>query len=113
MTNTIKHQEQKIEQDKPKVLFADTISISNTNLTITEYAKSVHKTTNMGRNQMFKFLRDKKIFTKDNLPYQSYINKGYFVVVEKVHNNIIRVSTSITPLGQQKLLAYLKQDQNK
>ena len=107
MNTKIQNQENQIQEQAPKVLFADTVSLSRTNLTITEFAKSVYTTTNMGRNTLFKFLRDKKIFTKANLPYQSYINKGYFVVNESIHNNIIRVSTSITPLGQQKLLEFI------
>jgi phage antirepressor YoqD-like protein len=110
MNTKIEHQEQKIEQDKPFVDFAQSISSSNTNLKMSEYAKVISKELGYGRNTLYKVLRDKKIYTTKNLPLQSYINKGYFVVVENVHNNVISLVVTITPLGQQKLLAYLKKN---
>jgi len=111
MSTTIQHQEYKIEQDKPLVEFAQSISSSSTNLKMSEYAKVISKELGYGRNTLYKVLRDKKIYTTKNLPLQTYINKGYFVVVENVHNNVISLVVTITPLGQQKLLAYLKKHQ--
>lgn len=108
MNTKIQYQENQIEQDKPLVEFAQTILSSTTNLNMSEYAKVISKELGYGRNTLYKLLRDKKIYTTKNLPLQSYINKGYFVVVEKVHNNLISLVVTITPLGQQKLLDYLK-----
>lgn len=108
MSTKIEQQEDKIQEDKPLVEFAQTIALSSTNLKMSEYAKVISKELGYGRNTLYKLLRDKKIYTTKNLPYQSYINKGYFVVVESVHKNVISLVVTITPLGQQKLLAYLK-----
>ena len=40
-----------------------------------------------GRNTMMQRLRDKKILTQNNTPYQSYVDKGYFKVVEELVDN--------------------------
>jgi Rha family phage regulatory protein len=44
---------------------------------------TVAKVLNWGRNKLFLTLRDKEIFRYNNTPYQSYIDRGYFVVKEK------------------------------
>ena len=36
----------------------------------------------IGRNKLFKILRNKKILQKDNIPFQTYIDRGYFRVIE-------------------------------
>lgn len=38
----------------------------------------------MGRNKLFKFLRDKGILMSDNTPYRNYIDEGYFMVNSRV-----------------------------
>lgn len=40
------------------------------------------KVINIGRNTLFKILREHNILTDRNLPYQQYIDRGYFVVKE-------------------------------
>ena len=44
---------------------------------------AVAKAVGMGRNNLFKFLRAEGILMKSNLPYQKYVDAGYFEVVEK------------------------------
>lgn len=41
------------------------------------------KVLNIGRNTLYKFLRDNSIWTNDNIPYQRFINQGLFKVVTK------------------------------
>ena len=41
------------------------------------------KTLGIGRNKLFRLLRDRRILMKNNAPYQQYIDAGYFVVKEK------------------------------
>lgn len=43
----------------------------------------VAKSLNMGRNRLFGILRDKKILMANNVPYQEFIERGYFRVIEK------------------------------
>lgn len=42
----------------------------------------VAKSLGCGRNKLYDFLRDQKVLMKDNLPYQTYISRGYFKVKE-------------------------------
>lgn len=37
----------------------------------------------IGRNKLFKLLREKRILTGKNLPYQQYIDRGYFRVIQQ------------------------------
>lgn len=43
---------------------------------------AVAKSLKVGRNKLFKFLRESKVLIWDNLPYQKYVNDGYFSVRE-------------------------------
>ena len=43
----------------------------------------VAKCLGIGRNKLFKFLRERKIMRANNTPYQEYIDRGYFEVKEK------------------------------
>lgn len=97
-----------IEQAKPDIEFAQAIKQTDTEVSMSEYAKVISKEIGFGRNTLYSFLREKKVFTTKNIPMQSFINKGYFRVIESVHNNVIALSVVITPLGQEKLLTYIK-----
>jgi prophage antirepressor-like protein len=43
----------------------------------------VAKALGIGRNKLFRLLRDRRILMNNNTPYQRYIDAGYFVVKEK------------------------------
>jgi len=72
---------QKLLENKPKIDFYDCVADSKTAIPMEAVAKTlgIHK---IGRNNLFKILRDKKILKENNLPYQEYIDRGYFRVVE-------------------------------
>jgi phage antirepressor YoqD-like protein len=40
----------------------------------------------IGRNQFFELLRNKAILDRHNIPYQEYVNRGYFRVIESQYN---------------------------
>ncbi|MFS0591743.1 phage antirepressor KilAC domain-containing protein [Cytobacillus horneckiae] len=71
--------QEKIELDKPKVEAHDKF-ISGVNL---QKVGQVAKALKIGRNKLFAFLREEKVFMTDNTPYQKYIDRGYFEVKEK------------------------------
>lgn len=88
-----------IERMKPKEeAFDKFIDASNY-----QTMKQASNSLNVGRNKMFQFLRDNKILTKDNLPYQTYIDREWFVVKQTPVNKggfITTVSqTFVTPKG--------------
>ena len=73
--------EAKIEADKPKVEYAEAVEASETSLEFLEYAKVI----NLGRNKLMAKLRELDILMKNStLPYQKYIDAGYFEVSQEI-----------------------------
>lgn len=64
---------------------------------------TVAKALGWGRNKLFAELRYRKILMSDNKPYQRYIERGYFVVKEKLIQMggqvINKPQTYVTPKG--------------
>ena len=83
----------KIEEDKPKVTFADTIIESSDTIDISKLAKLVKdENIPLGRNKLFQWLRDNKYLMKDNIPYQRYIDMKLFECKEYTYK---------TPYGEK------------
>ena len=85
----IDEQQEVIESQRDKVDFADTVSANeDDSIDMGTMAKLLAEKgltidgKKIGRNTLFEFLRDSKILMDDNLPYQTFINRGYFIVVE-------------------------------
>ena len=74
--------------------------------------KKVAKTLDIGRNKLFAFLRENKILMSDNLPYQKYMNRSYFEVIQtpvKMGNDILdHPQTLVTPRGIEYISKLLK-----
>ena len=103
----------KIEEDKPLVEFAEQVSLSSDAIDIGTFSKLIKdEDIKLGRNQLFEWLRDNKYLMKNNIPYQQYIDNGYFKVIEQIYKtpygNKINVKTLITPIGQIKLIEKLR-----
>ena len=102
-----------LEQQKPKVEFAETVERSDGTLSIGEFAKLLPKEWKIGRNKLFKWLRDNKYLMKDNVPYQRYVNEGLFEVIETVSEydsqDYINLLTLITGKGQLYMTGKLKE----
>ena len=77
-----KKAEATIEEQKPLVSFANTVTESSDCLDMGEFAKVIKdKDINMGRNKLFQWLRDNKYLMNNNVPYQKYIDNGLFKVI--------------------------------
>lgn len=76
----IEQQQMRIEEMKPKEEFFDQVTDSKDACDMATVAKVL----NMGvsRNKLFEILRDKKVLQERNAPYQSYIDRGWFRVIE-------------------------------
>jgi len=81
--------EKKIQEDKPKVEFADIVIKSDKGITVGEFACCIYGSEcgERGRNQMFDKLRklgylkgDKRNRKEWNIPYIEHIRAGLFVV---------------------------------
>lgn len=81
----IENQTKQIEESKPKVEFYDRIIQSETSINMQEVA-GVLNIPKMGRNNLFKFLREEGILNFNNIPYRKYIEAGYFEVKETTRN---------------------------
>lgn len=66
------------ETNRPKVAAFDTFLGAKNSQTMNEVAKSL----NIGRNKLFSILRNELIVMRNNLPFQRYIDSGYFTVKE-------------------------------
>jgi len=102
--------EAKIEADAPAVAFANEIALSKDAATMGNYAKSLFNKygIKIGRNRLFEFLRDMKILQSDNIPYQKYIENGWFQVQPVFKNGNLYYQTLICGKGQQKVYELIK-----
>lgn len=67
---------------KPKAEFFDAVADSKDAIEIGKVAK-VLAYPGIGRNTLFAILREKKVLMSNNIPYQKYIDKGYFRTIEQ------------------------------
>lgn len=105
--------QQKAEQDKPLVDFAVHVSQTKDTIGMEEMAKIARdERIEIGRNRLIKWLKDKKILQNNCIPYQTYIERGYFNVVEVKKDTVYGVKifpkTVITGKGQIWLMGKLK-----
>ena len=70
---------EKIAADAPKVAFAEIIRAMDGVCRIGDFCK----TMKAGRNKLFARMKADKILMENRMPYQKYIDKGYFSVIEQ------------------------------
>lgn len=109
--------EAQIERNKPKVLFADTVTASNKSCLIGELAKMISQEAirtgkaqkKIGQNNLFAWLRNNgylcKAGERKNQPKQIYIEQGLFEMkkgsyVDSSGANIVTTTTKVTGKGQ-------------
>lgn len=80
--NIISQKDRQIEEMKPKAEFFDTVADSKTAISMNEVAK-VLNIKGYGRNNLFEFLRNSKVLDRWNVPYQRYVDNGWFRVIEQ------------------------------
>ena len=94
--------EEKVSFLTPKAEFYDHVVDSKSLLNVGQAAK-VLNVKGIGRNNMFKVLREKGVLQYDNVPYQRFVSSGYFEVKEReVEINgicTVKVTTYITQKG--------------
>ena len=75
----------KIDADKPLVEFANSVMGSKNAIDMNSMAKlAANEGIPIGQKRLFAWLRKRRILLANNLPYQEYIDRGYFCVREKV-----------------------------
>ncbi len=97
------HQQAYIEETKDDVEFARAVSSSKSGENLDVFAKSV----GIGRNKLFAWLREERIlmsgpalkYSKShNMPYQHFIDAGYFTIKRRVFSTSHGRERGFTPL---------------
>lgn len=105
------------ERNKPKVLFADTVSASKRSCLMGELAKMISQEAirqgkldkKIGQNKLFTWMRNKGYLCKRgerrNQPKQAYVEQGLFEIKKGTRldgqgNNVVTSTTKITGKGQ-------------
>lgn len=106
-----------IEEQKPLVEFAETISKTADSIDIGTFSKVVKdEGIKMGRNKLFEYLRNNKCLRHNNEPYQKYIDNGYFEVIEysykTPYGEKLGTKTLITGIGQVRIVEKLRKEFN-
>lgn len=120
-TKKIQLLETKIEEMQPKVDFYDDVADSTNTCDMQTVAKLLNY-KDVGRNTLFEILRENKILQYDNIPYQKYVDRGWFRLIEtKYHDKktseprvsfktvvfqkgIEKISNLLKELGYQKVI---------
>jgi len=74
--------ENKVKLLEPKGQFYDDVAGSKDSIEVGHVAK-VLAIRGIGRNNLFSLLREKKVLDKNNIPYQQFVDLGYFRVLEQ------------------------------
>lgn len=86
---------------KPKADFYDAVADSESLFNMAQVAKTLDM--GMGRNNLFKKLREWGILDEFNHPYQQYVDAGYFKLVENYYmvdeNSIVSGTTYVKQRG--------------
>ncbi len=106
---------ERIRHDQPLVEFANQVSDTTNLIDMNAMAKlATDENIPIGRNRLFKWLRKKGILMSDNLPYQKYIENGYFSVKETVFETQSMMKTHqqtlVTGKGQRYVIGRLKKE---
>lgn len=108
---TVKSLNDKIEADKPKVLFADAVETSQTSILVGDLAKLIKQNgVDIGQKRLFDWLREHGYLIKNgaskNMPTQKSMKLKLFEVKERTINNpdgSVRITktTKVTGKGQR------------
>lgn len=91
-TNKLKEREKQLEEQKPKVLFANSVETSTTSILIGDLAKLIKQNgQDIGQNRLFHWLRENGYLIKSgerrNMPTQMAMDLELFEVKERTVNN--------------------------
>ena len=115
LQSKVAEQEKQLEEQAPKVLFADCVSASQSSILVGEMAKILQQNhVDIGQKRLFAWLRDHHYLSSRkgedyNMPLQRYVEQGLFQIKESTHTNPDGVTfttrtTKITGKGQQYLI---------
>jgi phage antirepressor YoqD-like protein len=86
ITEQTKELKNQLIRIQPKADFHDAVTESDDLTEMSAVAKTLNF-SGIGRNKLFEFLRNKGVLRHNNEPYQEYVNRGYFKIVEQSFQN--------------------------
>lgn len=106
---------ERIRHDQPLVEFANQVVRTENVIDMNAMAKlAAEENIPIGRNRLFRWLRENSILMSDNLPYQKFIDRGYFAVKESVFEASSMTKTYqqtfVTGRGQRFIIGRLKNE---
>jgi anti-repressor protein len=111
---TIEEQDIKLKLQEPKVEFAEQLLSATNSLDFGTSCKAMNLP--FGRNRMFEICRKLNFIMHNNQPYQTYIDQGYFTLLETSYVNaksgdrVLTTKTMITAKGQNWLIKNFKKN---
>lgn len=109
----IEEQDKKIKEMLPKAEFYDAVAGRKDAIDIGSAAKVLDM--GIGRNKLFEILRNKGVLMSNNIPYQKYIDCGYFRTIEQKYSKpdgtvCINIKTLVYQKGLDFIRKLLKED---
>ena len=106
---------ERIRHDEPLVEFAEQVSDTTNLIDMNAMAKLARaENIPVGRNKLYGWLKGKGVLMANNLPYQAFIDRGYFSVKESVFETATMTKTYqqtfVTGKGQQYIIGRLKKE---
>ena len=104
---------ERIRHDKPLVEFANQVAGTDNLIDMNAMAKLARaENISVGRNKLYSWLKRRCVLMSNNLPYQRYIDRGYFAVKESVFevNGLKKTyrQTFVTGKGQLFIISLLR-----
>lgn len=98
----------KVEEDRPKVLFADAVDASHTSILIGDLAKLIRQNgVDIGQNRLFAWMRDNdyliKVGERRNMPTQRAMDMELYEVKERTVSNpdgSVRITRTVKVTGK-------------
>lgn len=97
---SVKEKQKMIESMQPKAENWQLYMDADGNITMSKLAKTLN-IKGIGRNKLIALLRDHGVLQKNNEPYQTYVNRGYFEVGQVEKNGFKFSQTLVTGKGME------------
>lgn len=111
----IKSLENVLEEQKPLVEFAESVSQSADTVDMSEMAKiAKDENINIGRNRLIDWMREQKYLMPSKAPYQKYVDAGYMKLVNvpkrTIYGERVYQKTVFTGKGQMWIMDKLRKE---
>lgn len=109
----LRRKEELLEEQRPKVEFADALTVGDGCILISELAKLLTRNGFVtGRTRLYRWMREHGyIFKRSTEPIQMWVERGIFAqsvtVIKTNHGSEVRVTTKVTGKGQEYFLRLL------